>query len=62
MTRREELEQQYGQVWDTEELQRDFIVDGFSWGVVVVIRKSDNLKGTLEFDHSPRFYYDFRGF
>jgi hypothetical protein len=62
MTERQELEEQYGQVWNTEELQRDFTVDGFSWGVVVVTRKSDNVKGTLEFNHMPRFYYDFRGF
>ena len=26
---------------------------------VVVTRKSDNQKGSLEFQHSPRFYFDF---
>ena len=58
---RESLEKIHGQVWDTQELQRDFIVEGFSYGIVVVRRKSDNTQGTLDFTHMPRYYYDFRG-
>ena len=45
--------------WDTAELQRDFTVLGFSMGYVVVVRKSDGQKGSLDFDHMPRVYYDF---
>ena len=56
---REELEEQHGQVWNTKELQQDFTVQGFASPCVVVIRKSDGVKGTLEFIHQPRFYFDF---
>ena len=44
---REELEEQHGQVWNTKELQQDFTVQGFASPCVVVIRKSDGVKGTL---------------
>jgi ribosomal protein L31 len=56
---REELEEQHGQVWNTKELQQDFTVQGFASPCVVVTRKSDGVKGTLEFIHQPRFYFDF---
>jgi hypothetical protein len=56
---RAKLEKRCGQVWDTNELQEDFTVVGFQAPCVVVIRKSDNVKGTLEFTHMPRFYFDF---
>lgn len=59
LTEREELEEQHGQVWNTKELQQDFTVQGFASPCVVVIRKSDKTKGTLEFIHQPRFYFDF---
>ena len=47
------------QEWDTEALQRDFKVVGFLAPYVVVIRRSDGVKGTLEFTHSPRVYFGF---
>ncbi len=56
---REELENRVGQVWDTAELQEDFCVIGFQAPFVVVVRKHDDVKGTLEFQHLPRFYFDF---
>ncbi len=56
---REYLEKQYGQVWDTNQLQEDFNVLGFSSPCVVVKRKSDGKKGSLFFQHDPRFYFDF---
>jgi hypothetical protein len=56
---RESLEAEHGQVWDTDQLTTDFQVLGFSAPFVVVRRKSDGKKGSLEFQHSPRFYYDF---
>ena len=46
--------------WTTTEMQREFDVEGFAAGIVVVRRKSDGELGTLDFDHSPRVYYDFR--
>jgi len=56
---RSELEKIYGQVWDTKELQKVYTVEGFGAPCVVVVRKSDNVRGSLFFQHSPRFYYDF---
>ena len=56
---REALEAAHGQVWNTEELARDFEVLGFSAPLVVVRRKSDGAEGSLFFQHSPRFYFDF---
>ncbi len=54
---REALEAQCGQVWDTSELGRDFEVLGFAAPLVVVRRKADGVKGSLEFQHSPRLYF-----
>ena len=56
---REYLEHKHGQVWDTQQLSDDFEVIGFSAPLVVVRRKSDNQKGSLMFQHSPRFYFGF---
>mgnify|MGYP001443993909 FL=1 len=56
---REDLESKHGEVWDTKELQEDFFVEGFMAPFVSVKRKSDNVKGTLEFQHDPRFYFNF---
>ena len=58
-TDRQEAEAQYGQVWDTGQLTSEFFVRGFGAPLVVVVRKSDNQKGTLMFQHSPRFYFNF---
>jgi hypothetical protein len=49
-----------GPIWDTTALQRDFTVEGFAAPFVVVRRKSDGQRGTLEFTHSPRYYFDFQ--
>ena len=54
------LEAQYGQVWNTEELGETFEVIGFMAPLVVVKRKSDGVKGSLEFQHNPRFYFNFQ--
>jgi len=53
------LEARYRQVWDTAELARDFVVTGFMAPLVVVRRKSDGVVGSLEFQGSPRFYFNF---
>lgn len=54
VTARASLVARYGSVWDTDELRRDFDVLGFSAPCVVVRRKSDGQRGTLEFTHEPR--------
>ena len=56
---REALEALHGQVWNTEELSKDFEVLGFGAPVIAVIRKSDGVKGSLFFQHRPRFYFSF---
>ena len=58
---RAELEAKYGKanVWDTEELQRDFAVRSFLAPFTLVVRKSDGKTGTLVFQHAPRYYFDF---
>ena len=56
---RQRLEAQHGQVWDTSQLSKDFEVLGFAAPYVVVTRKSDGRKGSLEFQHNPRFYFNF---
>jgi hypothetical protein len=57
---REALEAEHGQVWDTNELQRDFEVLGFGAPLVVVRRRADLVKGSLFFQHNPRFYFGFQ--
>lgn len=57
---RAELEKQYGTVWDTSELSRDFEVLGFMAPFVVVKRRLDGVRGSLLFQHHPRFYYSFQ--
>lgn len=56
---REALEAEHGQVWDTQQLTTDFEVKGFMAPYISVVRKSDNQRGTLTFQHSPRFYWGF---
>lgn len=56
---RRHLETVHGQVWNTSELQEAFEVIGFSAPYVIVTRKADRTKGTLQFQHSPRFYWGF---
>lgn len=56
---RSTLEAAHGRVWTTQELAEDFEVIGFMAPLVVVRRKSDGMKGSLEFQHHPRFYFNF---
>lgn len=45
--------------WTTAEMSAEFNVVGFMAPFVVVVRKSDGVKGSMEFTHSPRFYFNF---
>jgi hypothetical protein len=56
---REALVAQHGPVWDAQQLAQDFEVIGFLAPLVVVRRKADGVKGSLEFQHMPRFYFNF---
>jgi hypothetical protein len=56
---REELEQQYGRVWDASEVAREFVITSIISNEVVVRRKSDNQIGKLTFQNNPLLYYNF---
>lgn len=56
---REYLESKHGQIWDTTELQQEFEVLGFLAPFVIVRRRTDGVKGSLLFQSSPRFYFEF---
>ena len=58
-TERAKLEEQYGKVWNTEELRSEFEVLGFMAPLVMVRNRATREKGSLEFQHSPRFYFNF---
>ena len=59
-TERERLEAIHGKIWDTKEATTDFEFTGFMSPFVVVTRKADGKKGVLQFQHMPRFYFDFQ--
>ncbi len=56
---RKALETRYGQVGSTAELTKDFEVIGFATPLVVVWRKADGKKGSLEFQPHSRLYFNF---
>jgi hypothetical protein len=47
------------ETWTTDEVREQFEVLGFMAPFVAVIRRSDGVKGSLEFKHSPRVYFNF---
>jgi hypothetical protein len=53
------LEAHHGEVWDTKQLGQDFEVLEFAAPYVVVCRRCDGALGSLEFQHDPRFYFNF---
>jgi len=57
-TERKRLGALHGRVWNTQELTQEFEVVGFAAPFVVVRRKSDGMKGSLEFQHGSRFYFN----
>lgn len=59
-TDQQKLEAKYGQVWTTNELLAAYEVADFAAPYVAVRRKSDGVVGSLEFQHSPRFYFNFQ--
>ncbi len=54
---RKQLEEMHGQVWSTDELTTDFKVESFAAPFVVCINKETGKKGTMMFQHRPRFYF-----
>jgi len=56
---REHLEARYGQVWSTSELQQAFDILRFAAPLVIVRCRASGQKGSLYFQHHPRFYFSF---
>lgn len=54
-----EVEKVAVEKWTTSELQDHFVVHGFLAPFIEVTRIRDGAKGTLEFGHSPRIYFNF---
>ena len=58
---REELEEEYGQVYDTNELTAAFEVHSFAAPYVSVTEKATEKHGWMMFQATPRFYFGFEG-
>ena len=54
------LRERYGKVWDSQGLRQDFEVLSFLAPFVVVKERKTGKKGTLEFQHLPRFYFSWQ--
>ena len=46
-------------VWTTRAAEELFEFEAFGGGLAIVTRKSDGVRGSLNFHHIPRFYFDF---
>jgi len=58
MSERAELEKKHGQIWDKAQLLEQFEVIGFMAPFVVVKDRKTGQRGSLEFQHGPRFYFN----
>lgn len=58
--RRAELQQAYGNVWDSGQVRERFEILSFLAPFVVARDKATGKKGSLEFCHSPRFYFNWQ--
>jgi hypothetical protein len=56
---REQLEAEFGTVWDTSELAAAFVITAILGNEIVVRRKADNAVGTLTFQRDPPLYFHF---
>jgi hypothetical protein len=56
------LEAKHGEVYDTEEMSALFEVEGFMAPFTIVRRKADGAKGTMMFQHMPRYYFGFSSY
>jgi hypothetical protein len=56
---REQLEAKYGDVYDTDQLRQTFMVHNFLAPFISATRIADGVKGSMEFQHHPRFYFCF---
>ena len=57
---RKALEFEYGEVYDTKEVQEKFEIKGFLAPFVGCTRRLDGVEGFLTFQDRPRFYFEFK--
>lgn len=57
--KRELAEKGIADVWNTDEVREHFEILGFCAPYCTARRKSDGKKGTLQFNHMPRLYFNF---
>lgn len=57
---RDALKAEHGQVWDSQELLKDFEVLECLGPYVAVRRRSDGQRGNVEADDDFRFFFSFR--
>jgi hypothetical protein len=57
-----ELLERYGKIYNTDQAMDVYTFQGFMAPRVQVVRKSDGVKGSLRFIHSPRYYFDFQAY
>lgn len=56
---RADLEAKHGQVWNDEELERDFLGCLQIGPLALVVRRVDCVPGSLSVQNEPRLYYSF---
>ena len=56
---REQLQEHYSEVLSTDELAAKYKCLSFMAPFVCVQRKEDGKTGSMQFQHSPRFYFGF---
>ena len=56
---RQELEEKHGDVWDTTQLQEKFKVIAFVAPFADVEDRETGDRGSVEFQHDPRLYFNF---
>jgi len=56
---REDLEEYFGEVWDTYELSERFSVTGFRAPFAVVKEKATGVRGSVLFQNAPRYFFAF---
>ena len=57
---RAKLAEDYEEVWNTDEVTAEFDVQSFLAPFCFVVRRSTGEEGSLMFQASPRFYFDFK--
>ena len=57
---KQELEKEHGEILTTSDLTKDYEVHSFLAPIVIVTRRYDGVRGSMQFQHQPRFYFSFK--